>query len=34
MALELITEIEDAKVGIPKKIGEYDDEVCWMRRLV
>ena len=33
-ALDLIAEIEDAKVGIPKTLGEYDEEVCWMKRLV
>ena len=34
IALDLIAEIEDAKVGIPKTLGEYDEEVCWMKRLV
>ena len=33
-ALDLIAEIEDAKVGIPKTLGEYDEWVCWMKRLV
>ena len=34
MALELISEIENVKVGITKEIGEFDDEVNWVRRLV
>ena len=34
VAWELIVEMEDAKVGIPKQIGAFDEEVCWMRRLV
>ena len=33
-ALELIAEIEDKKVGIPKEIGEFHAEVSWMKQLV
>ena len=34
MALELISEIEDRRLGVPKEVKDFSDEVEWMHKLV